>query len=146
MKVLIKDNEIIVRIVQESDPDYELQTSSSFGEIVDNDYSASLGQLKVNNQPPINTTPETFVRSHGSTIRIDTKYEMIHRMGGDDLISACDDAEILSWWNGLANTDPIVFNSDCPILNETVFSAQQLYDFFGVTIPERLYQPAPSEE
>ena len=143
MKILLKDNEIIVRIVKESDSDYNIHLNQGLGEVVDNDYEVSLGQLKVNGETPIDTTPEDFVRTHGSSRGLN-KYEFKQRIQDEKIITESENEEIKTWWSELNDNDIILFNSDCPILNETIISAQQWYSLFGVTLPQRLYQEAPT--
>jgi len=131
MKILYKDNALIIDIITEASPAYESLTDSNYVEIVANNVSASVGQVKEDGEPAQDCTSEIMMNRYGSQRSL-TKDYITQRLG-DDLTSALEGADqsVIDYWNGIQAFDEVVLDETCLIL--PLIDDMVKYDRIGVT-------------
>lgn len=116
MKLLYKDKDLVLKIVPDSSPAFEVLSDNVYSEIVANNTSVSVGQTKKDGEAAEETTLETYINIHGSQSEL-FKYEIVQRLGFelDEALSTASQ-EIQDYWSGIGINDTVVLDDTCLIL------------------------------
>lgn len=116
MKLLYKDKDLVLKIVPDSSPAFEVLSDNVYSEIVANNTSVSVGQTKKDGEAAEETTLEMYINIHGSQSKL-VKNEIVQRLGFelDEALSTASQ-EIQDYWSGIGINDTVVLDDTCLIL------------------------------
>lgn len=141
MKLLYKDLNVVLAVINETDPAYAILEESGFCEKVANNLSVSVGDWKEEGQPAREITESEWVRYIG-TNRTMIKSNMESRANEliqERLFEATE--EIQSYWNSISDNDVVQLDDTCLLLS--LFDDMEKYNYFGIVSVESLKSANP---
>jgi len=116
MKLIYKDKDLVLKIIPDSSPAFEVLSESVYSEIVANNTSVSVGQTKKDGEAAVETTVEMYITSHGSQGKL-AKFEIVERLGSelDEALSTASQ-EVQDYWSGIGMNDTVILDETCLIL------------------------------
>jgi len=116
MKLIYKDKDLVLKIIPDSSPAFEVLSESVYSEIVANNTSVSVGQTKKDGEAAVETTVEMYITLHGSQRKL-AKFEIVERLGSelDEALSTASQ-EVQDYWSGIGMNDTVILDETCLIL------------------------------
>jgi len=141
MKLLYKDLNVVLAVINESDPAYAILDGNDLCEKVANNVSVNVGDWKEEGQPARAITDSEWKNYLGTNTH-STKEAMLSYSGSaieEKLLDASE--EIKTYWNSIDMHQSVPLDETCLLLS--LFDDMEKYKYFGIVSVESLKSGNP---